>query len=257
MELNTDINIINDYINSNLSESHQYTDAINKFNKIKAYLTETNYNITPDDIILLIKSNKIFNSIIKTVFNYNYNVILAGDMDTYIDDQLLRLAIDVYCAYNNIEIQDNDKEVDNGALSGDSLHQYIQEMTKIPMLTPEQEKELGIKLAEGNKYARQRLIEANLRLVVKMAKRYTGRGLDYQDLIQEGNIGLITAVDKYDVSLGYKFSTYATWWIRQAMDRAIYDKGKNIRVPVHLNEQVSRLKRVTKILERRLNRTPS
>ena len=260
VRLNNDkysFNIIDNYINKNIQGSYQYADSIEKFNNIHRFLNKYNYSITPDVIIKLFNNNKIFTSIIKTIFNYNYNVIITGKIDDYIEDTTLLLVLDIYCAYNNIEIKDKEELEDDAILKGDSVHQYLQEISKIPLLSVEQEKELGIRLANKDKKARQRLIEANLRLVIRMAKKSQGRGLDFLDLIQEGNIGLINAVEKFDVSLGYKFSTYATWWIRQAIDRAIYDKGKNIRIPVHLNEQISRLNTVSRVLEKELGRTPS
>ena len=250
-------NIINGYINKNLKRVHDYTDAMSKFKNICDFLNTNGAVMTPDVIVLLFKNNKIFTSIVKKIFDYNHDMIMAGDLDNNIEDSFLKLVIDVYCGYNNIEIKEADKTDDSGILSGDSVHQYMQEIAAIPLLSPEQEKELGLKLAEGNKYARQKLIESNLRLVVTVAKRYTGRGFDFLDLIQDGNIGLITAVDRFDVSLGYKFSTYAVWWIRQSIDRAIYNKSKNIRVPVHLNEQVTKFNQVYGALERNMGQAPS
>ena len=149
-----------------------------------------------------------------------------------------------YCLDNNIEIDYSDsdeiKEKDEVDYN-DSLTQYLQEIGKIPLLTTEEELQLGKLAKEGNEKARKELINHNLRLVVSIAKRYVGKNLAFLDLIQEGNLGLMKAVEKFDVDLGYKFSTYATWWIRQSITRAIADKSRTIRVPVHAFEQMKKM----------------
>ena len=126
----------------------------------------------------------------------------------------------------------------------DPVKVYLREIGRVPLLSGEEEIELAIKIAEGNEYAKQRLTEANLRLVVSIAKKYVGRGMYFLDLIQEGNVGLIKAVDKFDHTKGFKFSTYATWWIRQAITRAIADQARTIRIPVHMVETINRLKKI-------------
>lgn len=141
--------------------------------------------------------------------------------------------------------------------SGDPIRMYLKDIGKIPLLTPEEEKEVAKKAAEGSLEATKKLGEANLRLVVSIAKKYVGRGLDFLDLIEEGNLGLIKAVEKFDVTKGYKFSTYATWWIRQAITRAIADQARTIRVPVHMVETINKLIRVKNKLIQELGREPS
>ena len=126
----------------------------------------------------------------------------------------------------------------------DPVKVYLREIGRVPLLSSEEEIELAIKIEEGDEYAKQRLTEANLRLVVSIAKKYVGRGMFFLDLIQEGNVGLIKAVDKFDYRKGFKFSTYATWWIRQAITRAIADQARTIRIPVHMVETINRLKKV-------------
>ncbi len=137
----------------------------------------------------------------------------------------------------------DDISVDNIALD-DPVKVYLREIGRVPLLTSDEEIELAIKIGEGDEYAKQRLTEANLRLVVSIAKKYVGRGMYFLDLIQEGNVGLIKAVDKFDYTKGFKFSTYATWWIRQAITRAIADQARTIRIPVHMVETINRLKKV-------------
>ena len=134
---------------------------------------------------------------------------------------------------------------------------YLKEIGRYPLLTPEEEKELGRRMSEGDEEAKKKMTEANLRLVVSVAKRYTGRGLQFLDLIQEGNLGLMKAVDKFDHEKGFKFSTYATWWIRQSVTRAIADQAKTIRVPVHMVETINKVIRTSRTLLQELGREPS
>ncbi len=139
----------------------------------------------------------------------------------------------------------------------DPVRMYLKEIGQIKLLTLEEESELADRIMEGDVQAKNTLAEANLRLVVSIAKRYVGRGMLFLDLIQEGNIGLMKAVDKFDVSKGYKFSTYATWWIRQAITRAIADQARTIRVPVHMVETINKLARVQRQMTLELNREPT
>lgn len=140
---------------------------------------------------------------------------------------------------------------------GDSVKVYLKEIGQIDLLSAQQEYEVAKKVAEGDKEAKDLLISSNLRLVVAMAKEYLNRGLSFQDLIQEGNIGLMRAVEKFDYSKGFRFSTYATWWIRQSMVRAIADQSHDIRLPVHMTEQITRVKKVERQLLQELNREPT
>ena len=138
----------------------------------------------------------------------------------------------------------------------DPVRMYLKEIGKVPLLTAEQERDLAIRMGEGDEEAKRQLAEANLRLVVSIAKRYVGRGMLFLDLIQEGNLGLIKAVEKFDYKKGYKFSTYATWWIRQAITRAIADQARTIRIPVHMVETINKLIRVSRQLLQQLGRDP-
>ena len=139
----------------------------------------------------------------------------------------------------------------------DPVRMYLKEIGKVPLLTPEEEQELAKRMAEGDAEAKHRMEEANLRLVVSIAKRYVGRGMLFLDLIQEGNLGLIKAVEKFDYTKGYKFSTYATWWIRQAITRAIADQARTIRIPVHMVETINKVIRVSRQLLQELGHDPS
>ncbi len=140
---------------------------------------------------------------------------------------------------------------------GDSLGQYLGELIQVPLLTPSEERHLAGRVAQGDEQARRQMIEANLRLVVSIAKRHVGYGLDLEELVQEGNLGLIKAVERFDVTRGRKFSTYATFWIRQAMMRALADKGRTVRLPVHLGTKINRLRRLHTQLFDNLGREPT
>ncbi len=144
-------------------------------------------------------------------------------------------------------------ESDTGNVS-DPIHMYLKEIGQVPLLTPEQEVELAKRVAEGDEEAKKQLEEANLRLVVSIAKHYTGHDMSLMDLIQEGNLGLIRAVEKYDYKKGFRFSTYATWWIRQSITRAIADQGRTIRIPVHMVENINKVNRASRDLMQELGR---
>lgn len=144
-----------------------------------------------------------------------------------------------------------------GVASTDPIREYLKEIGSIPLLTQEQEQELAKRKAEGDTLAGQKLVEANLRLVVSIAKRYTGRGMSFLDLVQEGNIGLMKAVEKFDYAKGYRLSTYATWWVKQSVTRALADQSRTIRLPVHMVEAVNRVRRAQRALAVRLGREPS
>lgn len=164
-----------------------------------------------------------------------------------------------------VEELTEEEELDAEALSGqylddvsdDSVRLYLREIGKIPLLSSEEELELAKKVQAGSKKAKDKMAEANMRLVVSIAKRYSGRGLDFLDLIQEGNTGLLRAVEKFDPDKGFKFSTYATWWIRQAITRAIADQARVIRIPVHMVETINKLLRTQRRMTQELNREPT
>ena len=150
-----------------------------------------------------------------------------------------------------------DLSAPKGVSIDDPVRMYLKEIGKIPLLSPEEESELARRMDEGDETVKQLLVEANLRLVVSIAKRYVGRGMLFLDLIQEGNLGLIKAVEKFDYKKGFKFSTYATWWIRQAITRAIADQARTIRIPVHMVETINKLIRISRQLMQELGRDPS
>ena len=188
--------------------------------------------------------------------------ILKTDEVSESDDDLLMFTDDDEIEPNEeeIDLRNIDLTVPEGVSLEDPVRMYLKEIGKVPLLTAEEEIELSKQMelgGEEGKQARQRLAEANLRLVVSIAKRYVGRGMLFLDLIQEGNLGLIKAVEKYDYRKGFKFSTYATWWIRQAITRAIADQARTIRIPVHMVETINRLIRIQRQLLQELGREPT
>ncbi|MFO7264747.1 MAG: RNA polymerase sigma factor RpoD [Bacillota bacterium] len=191
-------------------------------------------------------------------------------------DRLARLGVDIVADAGDLEpvaepddplpakddvseISDEDLDLDLPAGIGldDPVRMYLKEIGRVPLLTAEEEVELAKRIEQGDEEARRKLIEANLRLVVSIAKRYVGRGMLFLDLIQEGNLGLLKAVEKFDYRKGFKFSTYATWWIRQAITRAIADQARTIRIPVHMVETINKLVRVSRQLLQELGREPT
>ena len=157
---------------------------------------------------------------------------------------------------DEVDMEKIDLSVPDGISIEDPVRMYLKEIGRVPLLTAEEEIRLAKRMEEGDEEAKRRLAEANLRLVVSIAKRYVGRGMLFLDLIQEGNLGLIKAVEKFDYNKGYKFSTYATWWIRQAITRAIADQARTIRIPVHMVETINKLIRVSRQLLQELGREP-
>ena len=180
----------------------------------------------------------------------NIDIIRTTDDD--MDDEPILLDGD-----DDIDIEKIDLSIPEGVSIEDPVRMYLKEIGKVPLLSAEEEIELAKRMENGDQNAKKRLAEANLRLVVSIAKRYVGRGMLFLDLIQEGNLGLIKAVEKFDYRKGYKFSTYATWWIRQAITRAIADQARTIRIPVPMVETINKLIRVSRQLLQELGREPS
>ena len=186
------------------------------------------------------------------------NIDLSPEQIEKIYEVLESMGIEVQGVANDVDIieEEIDLSVPEGIAIDDPVRMYLKEIGKVPLLSSEDEIELAKKIEEGSNYAKKKLAEANLRLVVSIAKRYVGRGMLFLDLIQEGNLGLIKAVEKFDYRKGYKFSTYATWWIRQAITRAIADQARTIRIPVHMVETINKLIRIQRQLVQELGRDP-
>jgi RNA polymerase primary sigma factor len=211
--------------------------------EIESIARGNNNRITYKDVMSIIESNDVEPEIAEKIF-----------------DSLEAKSIEILPETNVEEESLNEVDLNAGFGEGvgldDPVRMYLKEIGKVPLLNAEQEQDLAQRMLVGDQDAKDMLIEANLRLVVSIAKRYLGRGMQFLDLIQEGNLGLIKAVDKFDYSKGFKFSTYATWWIRQAITRAIADQARTIRIPVHMVETINRLVRVQRSLIQELGREP-
>ena len=191
---------------------------------------------------------RVYNSLDALGVDYISGVIEPDDLD--------EPPLEAIAEIEEEELVDPNDLVDSFSID-DPVRMYLKEIGKVPLLTPEEEQDLAKRMAEGDEEAKRRMAEANLRLVVSIAKRYVGRGMLFLDLIQEGNLGLIKAVEKFDYTKGYKFSTYATWWIRQAITRAIADQARTIRIPVHMVETINKVIRVSRQLLQELGHDPS
>ena len=199
----------------------------------------------------------------------NMGIEIESEMEIRNDDtdiepdeaELLNLDVDDLEHDDDMVIEDGSVDLEaslpKGITVDDPVRMYLKEIGKVPLLSADEEIELAKKMEKGDEEAKKKLCEANLRLVVSIAKRYVGRGMLFLDLIQEGNLGLIKAVDKFDWRKGYKFSTYATWWIRQAITRSIADQARTIRIPVHMVETINKLIRVSRQLLQEYGREPS
>lgn len=258
----TSFTILNNYISQKIKTISNSKDALKYFQRLNIFLNTYNFIPNPDLLIELINQNVIFNQMISLIFKEYHNQIISGHAEEIFDDNLLISAIDTYCMLNNIEINESDKINEDyidlsDSISNNTIKLYFNDISKRPLLSPEQERNLAIKTAEGDSKARELFIESNLRLVISVAKKYVGRGLSLLDLIQEGNLGLMNAVDKYDVNKGHKFSSYAIYWIKLAITRAIAEKGRNIRIPVHLYEKLIQYKKTLNKMEEQLGRTPT
>ena len=204
------------------------------------------WNITPDAM----------NELYQQFNDGNIEIVDDADAGDHLDDEPADLSedFDKDDAEAEVEI---DLTVPEGIALDDPVRMYLKEIGRVPLLTAEEEVALAQRMEAGDETARHRLEEANLRLVVSIAKRYVGRGMLFLDLIQEGNLGLLKAVEKFDYSKGYKFSTYATWWIRQAITRAIADQARTIRIPVHMVETINKYIRISRQLLQELGRDPT
>jgi len=265
----SDYTIVENYINSNLKHQKKYHDLVNELEKLNSFFEKFKYVPSPDLCHLLIDNNLIIKQMLDEIVTKNIKLFQTNSLDSIFDNATIELLVETYCVSHNIKIFDseeaeiilqttnkNNKFNDCGDLTSDKMFFY--EINKIPRLTPIEERELLVKFSENrSRKIRDILVERNMKLVAKIASRYINNGLDLMDLIQEGSIGLVEAIEKFDVSKGVKLSTYATCWIRQAMGRALADKGRNIRLPVHITEKVASYERTVERLCKELNRAPS
>lgn len=252
--------LLNNYIKQQFTNTSDITTAIKSLKQLSTFLKTYNYIPNPNLLIELITENAQFSKMVEVLFEEYCTQIISGKIEELLDDDFLLSLIDTYCMLNKMEMQEPENEIEeksDASFFTDSAKMYLSEIGKKSLLSVEQEQALAIRVREGDLQAKKEFIESNLRLVVSVARKYMGRGLAFLDLVQEGNMGLMIAVDKYDIDKGYKFSTYATWWIRQSITRALADKGRNVRIPVHMYERLGLYKKTIIKLENELGRNPT
>ena len=229
-------------------------DELYEYGKTRGTLT---YKEIMDRLMELEMDSDQLDRVLETLDAYGVTVVNDANDTVHISDDQ---AADVAAATASLDasnVEPIDLSIPEGISIDDPVRMYLKEIGKVPLLTAEEEIEIAKQLEAGDESAKQKLAEANLRLVVSIAKRYVGRGMLFLDLIQEGNLGLIKAVEKFDYRKGFKFSTYATWWIRQAITRAIADQARTIRIPVHMVETINKLIRVSRQLLQQYGREPT
>ena len=231
--------IIGNYINQYLKEHNNSIMNIFEIQKLSKFILYLEYNPTIDDYLLILKKNKKISNIIKYIVDSKTNNL--------IEDEIIINLIDAYCILNDVivdlkQVEENEVE-DYKSVS--ILDIYYNELSRISLLSKEEEIELVNRAKNGDEKAKEEFLNSNLRLVVSIAKKYKVKGISLEDLIQEGNIGLISAFEKFDLSKGFKFSTYAIWWIRQSITRAIADKYSTVRIPVHAYEKINKIKKAS------------
>lgn len=247
--------IINNYIEKNIKYiKEEYKNNLNELTKLANFFTIVDFIPSFDLSVDIIKNNPLINEILKEIVNKNIEYIKKDNINLIFDNEILIMFIEAYCTINKIEYEEKNN-IDNILLT-DNITNYFREID-LPLLTKEEEYCLAIKIKEGNIEAKNIFIERNLKLVVSIAKKYRGRGMEFSDLIQEGNIGLIKAIEKFDCKKGYKFSTYARWWINAAIREAINSKNRIIRIPFGKNSEIGKYVKAKQKLEEELMREPT
>ncbi len=229
-----------------------------RLNELKAFAKKKKNVLEPGEIADFFSDYELDDDNFDRIYEFmeQNGIDLLKIVEDEEDDDIPEEEIDL-SEEDEVDVENIDLSVPDGVSIEDPVRMYLKEIGKVPLLSAEEEIELAKRMEDGDEEAKKRLAEANLRLVVSIAKRYVGRGMLFLDLIQEGNLGLIKAVEKFDYTKGYKFSTYATWWIRQAITRAIADQARTIRIPVHMVETINKLIRVSRQLLQELGREPT
>ena len=257
----SDIENFNNIFNKCMSFTNipnDYKLMIDDLKKAGSFLEKYGLIVKFDYLVNIINSNYYLNKLLEHIYLNRKNLLGNMEIEKIFNDSNVISLVEAYCLINGIDTIVNEKEnMDYELPVSDSLSVYFKEIGRNSLLRPEEEKDLSIKMKNGDMKARKKLIESNLKLVVSVAKKYLYCGMDLADLIQDGNIGLMTAVEKYDMNKGYKFSTYATWWIRQAILRCICNKSSTIRIPVYMREKISVYNKVNVELETKLFRKPT
>ena len=247
--------IINNYIEKNIKYiKEEYKNNLNELTKLANFFTIVDFIPSFDLSVDIIKNNPLINEILKEIVNKNIEYIKKDNINLIFDNEILIMFIEAYCTINKIEYEEKNN-IDNILLT-DNITNYFREID-LPLLTKEEEYCLAIKIKEGNIEAKNIFIERNLKLVVSIAKKYRGRGMEFSDLIQEGNIGLIKAIEKFDCEKGYRFATYARWWINAAIREALNSKNRLIRIPFGKNSEIGKYVKAKQKLEEELMREPT
>ena len=248
--------IINNYVNSRFKDSLDLDTSVKEFKRLEKLVSLYECDLTPEIIIELIKNPKI-NCIIKTIVDKCLPELTFNKIEKIHHSYLLTSFVSVYAESNKIEIIENDDYSENNYYNSNDLENYLNEIGSKKVLTNSEERDLFERYKNGDNSAKTEIIECNLKLVVAFAKRYQGRGLQLLELIQEGNIGLLIALDKYNPNLGCRFSTYAVYWIRQCVIRSVLNKGKTVRIPAYWYNGLSDYCEKYNELSLKLNRTPT
>ena len=261
-EIMDDIEIPDDYSDDSYEmDIEKFQDKIKELQALaKSKKNELEYKDVQDVFQDIPLEDEQFDKVLDMLEDSGIDVVkkdfVGTDLDVDTDDLIDEDDI-VLTEEDEVDVENIDLSVPEGVSIEDPVRMYLKEIGKVPLLSAEEEIELALRMEQGDEEAKKKLAEANLRLVVSIAKRYVGRGMLFLDLIQEGNLGLIKAVEKFDYRKGFKFSTYATWWIRQAITRAIADQARTIRIPVHMVETINKLIRVSRQLLQELGREPT
>lgn len=250
--------IVKAYIAKSFKGHRTVDDALSNLEKLSLFFTQYNYLPNPDMMMKIIEENKKLWQSVERVFKEYREEFISGNGDEVLNATNILFMIDCYCLINNIEKKFTPEIDFNGEGNiTDSVAMYLREIGKYPLLTKEEESFLAYRVKEGDIKAKERLVECNLRLVVSITKRFRDRGMEFLDLIQEGNIGLMMAIDRFDVEKGFPLSVYAIWWIKQAVLRALYNKGNDIRIPVWKNQKISAYKKVRAQLKLEIGQDPT
>ena len=261
-EIMDDIEIPDDYSDDSYEmDIEKFQDKIKELQALaKSKKNELEYKDVQDVFQDMPLEDEQFDKVLDMLEDSGIDVVkkdfVGTDLDVDTDDLIDEDDI-VLTEEDEVDVENIDLSVPEGVSIEDPVRMYLKEIGNVPLLSAEEEIELALRMEQGDEEAKKKLAEANLRLVVSIAKRYVGRGMLFLDLIQEGNLGLIKAVEKFDYRKGFKFSTYATWWIRQAITRAIADQARTIRIPVHMVETINKLIRVSRQLLQELGREPT
>ena len=255
LDSNNSVEVIDSFIKDKLKFNTKIEHNIIKLKKLGVFLSRYDYILDIDVLNKLVTSNGYLDELFKEISLSQTESSESKISSTITDDSFISSLVEGYCCLNNIQIQDELDDLEEDCT--DNLKIYFQEISKYPLLTKEEERNLFYEYNSGSVSAKKKLIESNLRLVISIAKKYKYHGLSFEDLIQEGNIGLMTSIEKFDATKGYKLSTYATWWIRQAIVRSLETKGRMIQLPSRRVQRINKYNRISEELEKDLGREPT